>query len=175
MKDKIEVMISKEEIDKRIEEVAEQIKKDYEGKTIYAVCVLKGGVIFLSDMVRKLDPLDININFMKTSSYNSGTVSSGSMQIHLDLDEDIKGKDVIIFEDIIDSGNTLSVLRKMLLRREPNTLRICTFLSKPSRREVEIPVDYTCFEIPDKFVVGYGLDYAQKYRNLPYLGYVCVE
>ncbi len=175
MEDKIEVLISEKEIQEKVAEIAEQIKKDYEGKTIFAVCVLKGGVVFLSDIVRKLYPLDVNLNFMKTSSYKSGTVSSGSMQIHLDLDQDIKDKDVIIFEDIIDSGNTLSILRKMLLRREPKSLKICTFLSKPSRREVEIPVDYVCFEIPDKFVVGYGLDYAEKYRNLPYLGYVCTE
>ncbi len=169
MKERVEILISKEQVLKRVNELAEVIMKDYEGKEIYMVCVLKGGIFFMVDLARKIKG-NVLFDFMVVSSYGSDTKSSGHIKIKKDLDGNIEGKNVLIVEDIIDSGNTLSQLRKFLLERNPASLKICTILDKPSRREVEVPVDYIGFEIPDKFVVGYGLDYDQRYRNLDYIG-----
>lgn len=171
MTERVETLISKEEIEKKIQSLAEQIMKDYAGEEIYMVCVLKGGIFFMVDLARKIKG-DVLFEFMVVSSYGSGTESSGHIMIKKDLDGNIEGKNVLIVEDIIDSGNTLSQLRRFLLARNPKSLKICTILDKPSRREVEVPVDYVGFEIPDAFVVGYGLDYDQRYRNLDYKEYL---
>lgn len=169
MKERVEVLISKEDISKRVNELAEQIMKDYGNQEIYIVCVLKGGIFFMVDLTRKIKG-HVLFDFMVVSSYGAGTQSSGHIKIKKDLDGNIEGKNVLIVEDIIDSGNTLSQLRKFLLERNPASMKICTILDKPSRREVEVPVDYVGFEIPDEFVVGYGLDFDQRYRNLDYIG-----
>ncbi len=169
--EKIKVMISEEEVNKRIREIGEEITKKYEGKEVLLICVLRGGSFFMCELAKRIN-LDVKIDFMSVSSYGGGTKSSGVVKIVKDLDEPIEGKDVIIVEDIIDSGRTLSYLLSMMKDRKPNSLRLCTLLDKPSRRVVEVNVDYTAFEIPDEFVVGYGLDYDQKYRNLPYIGVV---
>ncbi len=169
MAERVEVLIPKEKVLKRVDELAEQIMKDYAGQELYMVCVLKGGIFFMVDLARKIKG-DVLFDFMVVSSYGSGTTSSGHIKIKKDLDGNIEGKNVLIVEDIIDSGNTLCQLRKFLLGRNPASLKICTILDKPSCREVEVPVDYIGFEIPDKFVIGYGLDYDQRYRNLDYIG-----
>lgn len=174
MKERVETLISKSAIMKRIDEIAEHIMQDYAGKTIYMVCVLKGGVIFMVDLARRIK-LPVLMNFMDVSSYGDNTSTSGHIKILMDLDESIEGKDVIIVEDIIDSGKTLHHLTNLLLSRNPASLRICTLLDKPDRREAEVKVDYTGFTIPDAFVVGYGLDYAQRYRNLDYIGVLHFE
>ncbi|MCI8341929.1 MAG: hypoxanthine phosphoribosyltransferase [Firmicutes bacterium] len=171
MVEKIDVLISKEEIDAKINSVASAIEKDYEGRDIHFVCVLKGGVVFMTDLARCLKN-KVYMNFMDVSSYGNSTESSGNLKILMDLDEPIAGKDVMIVEDIVDSGRTLSMLKELLLSRNPNSLKICTLLNKPSRRVADVDIDYTCFEISDEFVVGYGLDYAQKYRNLDYVGII---
>lgn len=174
MKEKLETLISTSAISKRIDEIAEQIMEDYKGKTIYMICVLKGGVIFMVDLARRIHQ-PVLINFMDVSSYGDDTESSGQIKILMDLDESIEGKDVIIVEDIIDSGRTLSHLEALLRSRKPASLRICTLLDKPDRRVSNVNVDYTGFSIPDEFVVGYGLDYAQRYRNLNYIGVISFE
>ena len=171
MSEKIKVLLSEEEVDARIKKIAEQISKDYAGKEVHLICILKGGVFFACELAKRIT-VPVSLDFMQVSSYGSGTVSSGTVQIKKDLDEPLKDENVIIVEDIIDSGNTLSRLVPMLQERGPKDLRICTLLSKPERREVEIDVAYNGFEIPDKFVVGYGLDYDQHYRNLPYVGVI---
>ncbi len=163
------VLISAEELDAKVSELAEQISRDYAGKTVLVVTLLKGGVMFAVDLMRKLT-VPVEIDFMSVSSYGASSKSSGIVKVEKDLDNSIKGKDVLLVEDIIDSGLTLNYVRELLLGREPASLRICTILDKPSRRKTEVKVDYTGFEIPDEFVVGYGLDYAQKHRNLPYVG-----
>ena len=167
----IEELISEQDVDKRIQEIGEQISRDYEGKEVHLICVLKGGSFFLCELAKRIT-VPVSLDFMSVSSYGGGTKSSGVVKIVKDLDEPIEGKDVIIVEDIIDSGRTLSYLLSMMKDRKPNSLRLCTLLDKPSRRVVEVNVDYTAFEIPDEFVVGYGLDYDQRYRNLPYIGVV---
>ncbi len=167
----IEELISEQDVDKRIQEIGEQISHDYEGKEVHLICVLKGGSFFLCELAKRIS-VPVSLDFMSVSSYGGGTKSSGVVKIVKDLDEPIEGKDVIIVEDIIDSGRTLSYLLSMMKDRKPNSLRLCTLLDKPSRRVVEVNVDYTAFEIPDEFVVGYGLDYDQRYRNLPYIGVV---
>ena len=169
MKERVEVLISSEEVDRRVAEVAEQIHRDYEGKEIYMVCILKGSVIFMAELAKKLKH-DVTFNFMKVSSYGDETVSSGRIKIDLDLEESVKGKDVLIIEDIIDTGRTLRYLKDLLSLREPASLKIATLLDKPDRRVADIEADYVGFVIPDAFVVGYGLDYAQRYRNLDYVG-----
>lgn len=174
MKENVETLISTSAITKRIDEIAEQIMEEYKGKTIYLVCVLKGGVIFMVDLARRLNQTVI-LSFMDVSSYGNGTESSGQIEILMDLDESIEGKDVIIVEDIVDSGRTLSRLRELLESRNPASLKICTLLDKPDRRVSEVKVDYVGFTIPDEFVVGYGLDYAQRYRNLNYIGVISFE
>ena len=171
MGSRIETLISREEIQKKVGELAEQINKDYAAKEIYMICVLKGGISFLVDLSRKINS-DVIFDFMVVSSYGSETTSSGIIKIKKDLDGNIEGKDVLLIEDIIDSGNTLNQLRNFLMVRNPASLKICTILDKPSRRVVDVPVDYIGFQIPDEFVVGYGLDYDQKYRNLDYIGVV---
>lgn len=171
MSDKIRVMYSEDEVDKRIAEMGKQISKDYEGKSIHLITVLKGGVFFTTELAKRID-IPVTFDFMSCSSYGSGTESSGIVKILKDLDETIEGKDVLLVEDIIDSGRTLSNLLVNLQARRPASLKLCTLLDKPDRRVVEVPVDYVGFQIPDEFVVGYGLDYDQKYRNLPYIGVV---
>jgi len=167
----ITTLISKEELAQGIQRVAEQINKDYAGKEIHLICVLKGGAYFMTELSKYLTP-PTSIDFMSVSSYGSGTVSSGIVKIIKDLDEPIENKNVIVVEDIIDTGFTLSYLMGILQGRKPASLKICTLLSKPSRRTVELEADYCAFEVEDKFVVGYGLDFDQKYRNLPYIGAV---
>ena len=171
MADKIRVLLPEEDVNKRISEVAEQISKDYEGKQIHLICVLKGGVFFMCELAKRIT-VPVSMDFMCVGSYGDGTKSSGVVRIAKDLDESIEGKDVLIVEDIIDSGNTLYYLMDVLRQRKPASLRLCTLLDKPDRRVKDVHVDWTGFEIPDEFVVGYGLDYAQKYRNLPYIGVV---
>lgn len=172
MADKIRVLISEEDVDKRIKEIGEKVSRDYQGKPLHLICILKGGAPFMCELSKRIDNPDLSMDFMSVSSYGAGTKSSGIVKIVKDLDESLEGKDVLIVEDIIDSGNTLSHLKKILGERRPNSIEICTLLNKPSRREKQVDVRYSCFEIPDEFVVGYGLDYDQKYRNLPFIGVV---
>jgi len=167
----ISVLIPEEELDNKILELGKKISADYEGKCVHLICILKGSIFFTCELAKRIT-VPVTIDFISVSSYGSGTVSSGSINIKKELDESIEGKDVIVIEDIIDSGRTLSHLIPMLQERKPNSLKLCTMLDKPERREFEIQVDYNGFQIPDKFVVGYGLDYDQKYRNLPYIGVV---
>lgn len=171
MAEKISVLLSEEEVDKKIQEIGERITKDYAGRQVHLVCVLKGGVFFMCELAKRIS-LPVSMDFMSVSSYGTGMESSGLVKIVKDLDEPLKGKDVIVVEDIVDSGRTLSYLLEMLQQREPASLALCTLLDKPDRRVTAVTVDYTGFEIPDRFVVGYGLDYDQKYRNLPYIGVV---
>ena len=168
---KIKQMLSEEQIAKKVVELAKRIEKDFEGEELLVVGILKGASIFVSDLIRKVN-LDVNIDFMSVSSYGNGTQSSGIVKILKDLDVNIEGKNVLIVEDIIDSGLTLSNLVETLKTRNPKSLKLCTLLDKPQRRTVNIPVDYVGFVIEDKFIVGYGIDYAEKYRNLPYIGVV---
>ena len=171
MNEKIHVLISEEEIEKRICEMGKEISESYHGEPVHLVSVLKGGVFFTCELAKRLS-IPVSIDFMSVSSYGSGTQSSGAVRIIKDLDEPLEGKDVIIVEDIIDSGRTLSYLIEILNKRNPKSIELCTLLDKPERRVTQVAVDYTCFNIPDEFVVGYGLDYAQKYRNLPFIGIV---
>ena len=171
MSEHVRVMLSEEEVDKRIKEIGEQISKDYAGKQVHLVCVLKGGVFFLCELAKRIQ-VPVSMDFMSVSSYGSETKSSGVVRIVKDLDEPLKDKDVLVVEDIVDSGRTLSHLLKMLNDRGPKSIKLCTLLDKPERRVVDVNVDYTGFTIPDEFVVGYGLDYDQRYRNLPYIGVV---
>ena len=168
-KHNIIVLISEEDIEKRVCELGEQISRDYEGKELKLICILKGSIFFCCELAKRIT-VPVKIDFMQTSSYGSGTVSSGVIQIKKELDEDIAGEHVIVVEDIIDSGNTLYRLIPMLKERNPEDICICTLLDKPERREVDIDVKYNGFCIPDEFVVGYGLDYDQRYRNLPFIG-----
>ena len=160
--------------DARIQEVADVINKDYEGKDVHMICVLKGGVFFMCELAKRITR-PVTLDFMSVSSYGDDTKSSGVVKIVKDLDQPLEGKDVLIVEDIIDSGRTLSYLLRILKGRHPASVRLCTLLDKPERRVTDVAVDYCCFNIPDEFVVGYGLDYAQKYRNLPYIGVVEME
>ena len=167
----IRVLLSEEEVNKKISEVAAQINADYAGKSVHLICVLKGGVFFMCELAKRIT-VPVSMDFMSVSSYGDDTKSSGVVRIVKDLDESLAGKHVIIVEDIVDSGRTLAYLKDLLMDRGPVDIKICTLLDKPSRRVKEVHVDYTCFAIPDEFVVGYGLDYAQKYRNLPFIGVV---
>ena len=171
MAETIRVMHSEEEVVKRIEDIGRQISEDYAGKQVHLICVLKGGVFFMCELAKKIS-VPVTMDFMSVSSYGDWTESSGVVKIVKDLDEPLEGKDVLVVEDIIDSGRTLSYLLEILAKRNPASMRLCTLLDKPDRRVREVKVDYTGYEIEDKFVVGYGLDYAQKYRNLPYIGIV---
>ena len=170
----INVLISEADVDKRIQELGDQISKDFEGKEIHLICVLRGGSFFMCELAKRIT-VPVSLDFMSVSSYGNDTKSSGAVKIVKDLDDSIQGKDVLVVEDIIDSGRTLSYLLEMLKDRKPNSLRLCTLLDKPDRRVVDVDIDYTAFRVPDEFVVGYGLDYAQKYRNLPYIGVVEFE
>ena len=174
MAERISVLLSEEEVDKRIQKIGEIISKDYEGKEIHLICVLKGGVFFMCELAKRIT-VPVSMDFMAISSYGSDTKSSGIIKIVKDLDDSITGKDVLVVEDIVDSGRTLSYLLDLLKDRKPNSMKLCTLLDKPDRRVVDVHVDYTGFQIPDEFVVGYGLDYAQKYRNLPYIGVVHLD
>ena len=169
MGESVRVMLGEEEVDRRIQEVAGKISRDYAGKTIHMICVLKGRVFFMCELAKRIT-VPVTLDFMCVSSYGDDTRSSGVVRIVKDLDQPLEGKEVLVVEDIIDSGRTLSYLMQILKDRKPAGIRLCTLLDKPDRRVVPVTVDYTCFEIPDEFVVGYGLDYAQKYRNLPYIG-----
>ncbi len=171
MAEHIKVLLTEEEVDSRIKAIGEEISKEYEGKEIHLICVLKGGSFFMCELAKRIS-VPLSLDFMSVSSYGSDTKSSGVVKIVKDLDESIKDKDVLVVEDIVDSGRTLSYLMEMLRDRGPRSLRLCTLLDKPSRRVIDVNVDYTGFSIPDEFVVGYGLDYDQKYRNLPYIGVV---
>ena len=169
--DKIKVLIGKEELEKRIAELGEQISRDYAGKELHLICILKGGVMFMTELSKHIT-CHVSMDFMSVSSYGNERKSSGRIRILKDLDEPIEGRDVLIVEDIIDSGKTLAHLMDVLSCRRPNSLKLCTMLDKPDRREVEVNVDYVGFQIPDKFVLGYGLDYDQFYRNIPYIAVV---
>ena len=168
---KIRELISEERVNQRIAEMGEKISKDYEGKEVHLIAILKGSVFFACELAKRIT-VPVSLDFMSVSSYGDDTKSSGVVKIVKDLDQPLEGKDVLIVEDIVDSGRTLSYLMKVLESRNPSSLRLCTLLDKPQRRVKNVKVDYCCFEIPDEFVVGYGLDYAQKYRNLPFIGVV---
>ena len=172
MSEKIRVLLSEEEVDSRIREIAAKISRDYAGKEIHLICVLKGGVFFTCELAKRIT-VPVTLDFMSVSSYGAGTSSSGVVKIGKDLDTTIEGKNVLVVEDIIDSGRTLSYLLQNLKTRNPKSLKLCTLLDKPDRRVCDVKVDYVGFEIPDEFVVGFGLDLDQQYRNLPYIG--CVE
>lgn len=165
------IMITEEELKERVDYLAEQINRDYGDKELIVIGILKGCFVFMADLVKRLK-CDVRVYFMEVSSYADGTVSSGKIKIKKDLDVDIAGKDVLIAEDIIDSGNTLSQLTEVLKDRGANSLKVCTLLSKPARRQVEFEADYTGFEIEDKFIIGYGLDCAEQFRQLPYIAEV---
>lgn len=171
MAERVRVLLTEEEVDRRIQEIGDQISRDYAGKQVHLICVLKGGAFFMCELAKRIT-VPVSLDFMSVSSYGSATKSSGVVRIVKDLDEPLKDKDVLVVEDIVDSGRTLSYLLDMLKDRGPRSVKLCTLLDKPERRVVEVPVDYTCFRIPDEFVVGYGLDYDQRYRNLPYIGVV---
>ena len=169
MAEEVSVLISEEDVQKRIRELGEQISRDYAGKTVHIIGVLKGACYFMCDLARHIT-VPVTFDFMSVSSYGDDTKSSGLVKIVKDLDEPLTGRDVLVVEDIIDSGRTLSHLMELLKGRKPATLKLATLLDKPDRRVTEVNVDYTGFEIEDVFVVGFGLDYAQRYRNLPYIG-----
>ena len=169
--EKIKTLISKEELEKRTTEIAKQIEEEYKEKEITLICILKGSAFFTVDLAKKING-DVKLEFIRVSSYIDGTESSGKVEMKLDLQDSIEGKDVIIVEDIIDTGRTLSYLIDYLKTKKPNSVKLCTLLDKPERRIYNVKVDYTGFQIPDKFVVGYGLDFDEKYRNLPYIAYI---
>ena len=168
---KIQTLISQEKIEQRVAELAEQINKDYAGKELYLICILKGSIFFTCELAKQLT-MPVKLDFMSVSSYGDDTVSSKKITIKKDLEEDIAGKDILIIADIIDTGLTMNCLKKLLAERKPAGMKVCTLLDKSERRLVTLDVEYTGFEIPDQFVVGYGMDYAQKYRNLPYIGII---
>ena len=171
MSERIRVLLPEEEVDARIQAIGEQVSRDYAGRQVHLICVLKGGSFFMCELAKRIT-VPVSMDFMAVSSYGGGTESKGVVKIVKDLDEPIKDKDVLVVEDIVDSGRTLSYLLEMLKNRGPKSLHLCTLLDKPDRRVVDVDVDYTGFQIPDEFVVGYGLDYDQRYRNLPYIGVV---
>ena len=175
MSEKVRVLISEEKIEKRICEMGKEISEFYQGEPVHLVSVLKGGVFFTCELAKRLS-IPVSIDFMSVSSYGDGTKSSGVVKVVKDLDEAIEGRHVLVVEDIVDSGRTLSYLLENLRSRKPKSLHLCTLLDKPERRvKKQVKVDYTGFEIPDEFVVGYGLDYMQHYRNLPYIGVVDLD
>ena len=171
MSEKIRVLLDEETVEKRICEVAAQISEEYKGKEIHMICVLKGGVFFMCELAKRIT-VPVTLDFMSVSSYGDDTKSSGVVKIVKDLDQPLEDKEVLVVEDIIDSGRTLSYLIDILGKRKPESIHLCTLLDKPERRVRDVKVDYSCFNIPDEFVVGYGLDYAQKYRNLLFIGVV---
>ena len=169
--EELKVLIEEEKIQQRLKEIAEQITKDYEGKELTLICILKGSTFFTVDLAKRINN-KLKIEFIQVSSYHEGTISSGNIEMKLDLKESIQGKDVMVVEDIIDTGRTLSYLMEHLKTKNPRSLKLCTLLDKPERRLYEVKVDYVGFQIPDKFVVGYGLDVNEQYRNLPYVAYI---
>lgn len=170
MKDGIKsILLTEEAISNRVRELGEQISKDYAGKNLMMVSVLKGSVVFMADLMRSIS-VPLSIDFLAVSSYGSGTKSSGEVKIMKDLDKPLAGKDILIIEDILDSGMTLSYIINLMEGRDPASMRLCTLLDKPERRQVPVDCHYVGFSVPDEFVVGYGLDYDEKYRNLPYIG-----
>ena len=171
MAEHVRVLLTEEEVDARIKEIGQQISRDYAGKQVHLICVLRGGSFFMCELAKRIT-VPVSLDFMSVSSYGSDTKSSGVVKIVKDLDDSVKDKEVLVVEDIVDSGRTLSYLMEMLRDRGPSSLRLCTLLDKPERRVIDVKVDYTGFQIPDEFVVGYGLDYDQRYRNLPYIGIV---
>ena len=171
MEDKISVMYSEEEIDKRIRELGKQISEEYAGESIHMVCVLKGASTFACELAKRIT-IPVYFDFIKVSSYGNDTVSSGNIKVSKDVDDSVEGDNLLIIEDIVDSGRTLACLLELFKERNPKSLKLAVLLDKPDRRVIPVNVDYTGFVIPDEFVVGYGLDYAQKYRNLPYVGIV---
>lgn len=171
MSERIEMLLTEAQVDERIQKIGEQISKDYAGKQVHLVCVLKGGSFFMCELAKRIT-VPVSLDFMSVSSYGGDTKSSGVVRIVKDLDEPLTGKNVLVVEDIVDSGRTLSYLLDMLRDRGAEDVKLCALLDKPDRRVVDVKVDYTGFQIPDEFVVGYGLDYDQKYRNLPYIGIV---
>lgn len=176
MKESISIMIPESEIEKRTREIGEQISRDYAGKTVHMICVLKGGVYFMTALSKRIsEDVPVTLDFMSVSSYGDDTKSSGIVKIVKDLDEPLEGKDVLIVEDIIDSGRTLYYLMDIIRGRKPASVRLCTLLDKPERRVRDVHVDYTGFNIEDRFVIGCGMDYKQKYRNLPYIGEVVLS
>ena len=174
MSENVKVMITEEKLTRRIQQLAQQISEDYAGKQVMLLCILKGSVFFTCELARHMT-IPVTMDFMSVSSYGDGTSSSGVVRLVKDLDESIEGKDVIVIEDIIDSGRTLSYLMENLSSRRPRSIALCTLLDKPQRRTCEVNVDYVGFEIPDEFVVGFGLDYAQRYSNLPFIGVLSFE
>ncbi|MCI9133440.1 MAG: hypoxanthine phosphoribosyltransferase [Lachnospiraceae bacterium] len=174
MTEKIRVMIPEEEVDAKIEELGRRISEDFAGQEVHLICILKGSIFFVCELAKRIT-LPVTLDFMQVSSYGAETKSSGVVRLSKDLDEPLNGKNVIIVEDIIDSGRTLSHLVKLLGQRNPKSMTLCTLLDKPSRRVVEVEVKYTGFQIPDEFVVGYGLDFDQRYRNIPYIGVIEFE
>jgi hypoxanthine phosphoribosyltransferase len=176
MKESISIMIPESEIEKRTREIGEAISRDYAGKTVHMICVLKGGVYFMTALSKRIsEDVPVTLDFMSVSSYGDDTKSSGIVKIVKDLDEPLEGKDVLIVEDIIDSGRTLYYLMDIIRGRKPASVRLCTLLDKPERRVRDVHVDYTGFNIEDRFVIGCGMDYKQKYRNLPYIGEVVLS
>ena len=171
MAERVEVLLTEEKINARIRELGEQISKDYAGKNIHLICILKGGSFFMCELAKRIT-VPVSIDFMSVSSYGSNTTSSGTIKIKKDLDEPLEGKHVLVVEDIVDTGRTLSYLVELLKDRGAADVKLCALLDKPERREVDIRADYIGFQIPDEFVVGYGLDYDQRYRNFPYIGIV---
>lgn len=169
MSEQVRVLLSEEELDKRIAELGAQISKDYAGESVHLICILKGSIFFTCELAKRIS-VPVTMDFMCVSSYGASTVSSGVISIKKDLEESIENRNVIVIEDIIDTGRTLKYLLEDLMKRNPKSLKLCTMLDKPERRVTDVAVDYTGFEIPDEFVVGYGLDYDQRYRNLPYVG-----
>lgn len=162
----VEILYDKETISKKVKELAEQISRDYAGKDLLLVGILKGAFVFMADLIREID-IPVELDFMDVSSYGMSTVSSGEVRILKDLDYSIKDKDVLVVEDIIDTGLTLKYIKDLLLKREPRSVKTCCLLDKPARRKTDIDADYVGFVIPDEFIVGYGIDYAEKYRNIP--------
>lgn len=167
----ISVYLTEEQVNARIAELGAELTEKFKGESVFLICILRGSIFFTTELAKRID-LPMEIDFMTVSSYGAETVTSGVINIKKDLESSIEGKNVIVVEDIIDSGNTLSRLLQLFKSRNPKTLTLCTLLDKPARRETEVPVDYTGFVVPDKFIVGYGLDWNQKYRNLPYIGFV---
>ncbi len=169
MSESVRVMLTEEEVNRRIAELGAEISMEFEGEPVHLICILKGSVFFTCELAKRIT-VPVTMDFMTVSSYGSGTTSSGNVKIKKDLDEDIAGKNVVVIEDIIDTGRTLECLLGILKERNPKNLKLCTLLDKPDRRIADVSVDYTGFVVPDEFVVGYGLDYDQRYRNLPYVG-----
>lgn len=174
MSETIKELISEEKVENRIRALAEEISEDYTGKELHMICILKGASFFMCELAKRCT-IPVSIDFMSVSSYGSGTQSSGTVRVVKDMDDPIEGKDVLIVEDIVDSGRTLHFLGELLASRGAKSIKYCTLLDKPERRVVDLKVDYTGFTIPDEFVVGYGMDYDQKYRNLPYIGIVSFD